>query len=109
MGLDWKLLIALLASFIAKENSIAILGVLFSAGGNHTQLAATLSTAITPIAALSFLVVSMLFIPCASTVATIRHETRSWKWTLFTISLLAVVSFSVGIAVYQVARLLMLG
>jgi ferrous iron transport protein B len=102
MGLDWKLLIALLASFVAKENSIAILGVLFSADGNHTQLASTLATAITPIAALSFLVVSMLFIPCASTVATIRKETRSWKWTLFTIGLLAGVSFGVGIAVYQV-------
>jgi ferrous iron transport protein B len=107
MGLDWKLLIALLASFIAKENSIAILGVLFGAGGNHTQLASTLATAITPIAALGFLVVSMLFIPCASTVATIRKETQSWKWTLFTIGLLAFVSFGVGIAVYQIARVLM--
>ncbi len=107
MGLDWKLLIALLASFIAKENSIAILGVLFNAAGNHAQLASTLATAITPIAALSFLVVQMLFIPCASTVATIRHETRSLKWTLFTIGLLASVSFGVGIAVYQIARLLM--
>ncbi|HZY44833.1 MAG TPA: nucleoside recognition domain-containing protein, partial [Anaerolineae bacterium] len=106
LGLDWKLLIALLASFVAKENSIAILGVLFSAGGNHTQLASTLATLITPIAALSFLVVSMLFIPCASTVATIRKETQSWRWTLFTIGLLACVSFGVGIAVYQIARVL---
>ncbi len=106
LGLNWKLMIALLASFVAKENSIAILGVLFSAAGNHTQLAATLATSITPIAALSFLVVSMLFIPCASTVATIRHETRSWKWTLFTVGLLAGVSFGVGIAVYQIARIL---
>jgi Fe2+ transport system protein B len=33
----------------------------------------------------------------------IRQETRSWKWTLFAIGLLAVVSFGVGIAVYQIA------
>lgn len=109
MGLNWKLLIALLASFIAKENSIAILGVLYGAADSHVQLATTLSTAITPIAALSFLVVSMLFIPCAATVAAIRQETRSWKWTLFTIGLLAAVSFGVGIAVYQIARGLMVG
>ena len=106
LGLDWKLLIALLASFIAKENSIAILGVLFSTAGNHAQLATTLAATITPLAALSFLVVQMLFIPCASTVATIRKETRSWKWTLFTIGLLAAVSFGAGMVVYQIARIL---
>ncbi|HZY40416.1 MAG TPA: ferrous iron transport protein B, partial [Anaerolineae bacterium] len=66
MGLSWKLLVALLASFVAKENSIATLGILFGAGDNALGLAATLSTAITPAAALSFLVVQLLFIPCAA-------------------------------------------
>ena len=102
MGLNWKLLIALLASFIAKENSIAILGVLFGTANNGVELTSALTTAITPMAALSFLIVAMLFIPCASTMATIRQETRSWKWTVFSIGLLTVVSFGVGILVYQV-------
>jgi len=62
-----------------------------------------LSKAIVPAAALSFLVVQMLFIPCVATVGAIRQETRSWKWTLFTIGLLALVSFSAGIVVYQIA------
>lgn len=102
MGLSWQLLVALLASFVAKENSIATLGILFSTGDNPAGLAATLSTLITPAAALSFLVVQLLFIPCAATVGAIKHETRSWKWTLFAIGLLAIVSFSAGIAVYQI-------
>lgn len=105
MGLSWQLLIALLASFVAKENSIAILGVLFGTANSQVQLASVLSTAITPLAALSFLIVQLLFIPCASTVATIRKETQSWKWTLFSVGLLAVVSFGMGIGVYQIARL----
>jgi ferrous iron transport protein B len=102
LGLSWQLLVALLASFIAKENSIATLGVLYGTGESTANLAATLRPAIAPAAALSFLVVQMLFIPCAATVGAIRQETRSWKWTLFTIGLLALVSFGVGIVVYQI-------
>jgi ferrous iron transport protein B len=103
LGLSWQLLVALLASFIAKENSIATLGILYGAGESTANLAAELSKAIVPAAALSFLVVQMLFIPCVATVGAIRQETRSWKWTLFTIGLLALVSFSAGIGVYQIA------
>jgi ferrous iron transport protein B len=103
LGLSWRLLVALLASFIAKENSIATLGILYGTGEDTTNLAATLSTTIAPAAALSFLVVQMLFIPCAATVGAIRQETRSWKWTLLTIGLLAVVSFGAGLLIYQVA------
>lgn len=102
LGLSWRLLVALLASFIAKENSIATLGILYGTGEDTTNLAATLSTTIAPAAALSFLVVQMLFIPCAATVGAIRQETRSWKWTLLTIGLLAVVSFGAGLLIYQV-------
>jgi len=38
-------------------------------------------------------------------VATIRQETGSWRWTAFNIALLLVLSFSVGIAIYQGAVL----
>jgi ferrous iron transport protein B len=102
LGLSWQLLVALLASFIAKENSIATLGILYGTGENTANLATALSKAIVPAAALSFLVVQVLFIPCVATVGAIRQETRSWKWTLFTIGMLAIVSFSVGIVVYQI-------
>ncbi len=101
LGLSWQLLVALLASFIAKENSIATLGILYGTGENTANLGMALSTAIVPAAALSFLVVQVLFIPCVATVGAIRQETRSWKWTLFAIGLLALVSFTAGIVVYQ--------
>ena len=58
---------------------------------------------ITPAAALSFLVVQMLFIPCAATIGAIRQETRSWKWTLFTIGLAGAGVIGAGIVVYQIA------
>lgn len=52
---------------------------------------------------LAFLVVQMLFIPCIATVAVIKQESNSWKWTLFNVALLMTVSFIAGTAVYQIA------
>ncbi len=103
MGLDWRLTVALLSSFIAKENSIATLGVLFSTGeeGLANLLAATYSSA----TALAFLVVQILFIPCVATVAAIRQETHSWRWTAFSIGLLLAISLVAGMVTFQVAVL----
>ena len=42
MGLGWRPLVALLTSFVAKENSVATLGVLYGAGANATALFALL-------------------------------------------------------------------
>lgn len=104
MGLDWRMLVALLTSFVAKENSVATLGVLLGAG--DSGLAATLPTLLTPAAALAFLVVQVLFVPCVATVGAVQQETQSWRWTLFLVALLFVISFAAGIAVYQTLILL---
>jgi ferrous iron transport protein B len=105
MGFDWRLTVALLTSFIAKENSIATLGVLFGASegaGLAQRLAATFPVS----TALAFLAVQMLFVPCVATVAVIRQETNSWMWTLFDLAFLLVVSLASGAAIYWMARLL---
>ena len=103
MGLDWRMVVALLASFIAKENSIATMGVLFGGGEEAAGLDAALAGVLTPAAALAFLVVQMLFIPCVATVAVIKQETKSWGWTAFSVGLLLVLSLVGGIVAYQVA------
>jgi len=105
MGLGWRMMVALLTSFVAKENTVATLGILYGAGEEEAQLAEIMGGILTPAAALAFLAVQMLFIPCVATVATIRQETGSWKWTAFSVALLLILSFSVGIAIYQGARL----
>jgi len=107
MNLDWRVIVALLTSFVAKENTIATLGVVNPYAG--TTLAAALPQMLTPAAAVSFLVVQMLFVPCAATVASIWQETGSWRWTVFSVAYHLVLAFAMGIAVYQGARLLGLG
>lgn len=102
MGFDWRLTVALLTSFPAKENAIATLGVLFNSGP-QVGLAQTLTSTFSAASALSFLVVTMLFIPCMATVAVIRQETNSWGWTLLSIALPLVVSILAGAGIYHLA------
>ncbi len=107
MGLDWKMLVALLASFVAKENSIATMGVLL--GGSGENLAKLLPHIISPAGALAFLVTQMLFIPCVATVATMYRELENKLWLVFDIVFLTIVAFGAGIGVYQLALLLGIG
>jgi ferrous iron transport protein B len=111
MGLgDWRLIVALLSSFVAKENSVATLGVLFggagTAGAADATLAAQVAAVLTPAAAAAFLVVQMTFVPCVATVAAIRQESKSWRWTGANLGLMLVVAYVLGVLVYQVGSLL---
>jgi len=109
MGMDWRMIVALLSSFIAKENAIATLGILYGAGEEGRGFSETIATVVSPATALSFLAVTMLFIPCAATVAVMYQETRSWRWTLFGVTLLLVIALLAGVMVYQGANWLGLG
>ena len=57
---------------MAKESVVSTLEVLFGAGGG-------IATAITPVAAGSLLIFSLLYVPCVATIASIKRELgRSW-------------------------------
>lgn len=99
MGMPWPFFVALLTSFVAKENTIATLGVLY---GNLNVL----KTVLTPAAMLAFLVFQILFIPCVGTVAAIHQETHSWKWTAASVGMQLALSLGSAVAVYQIGRLL---
>ena len=99
MGMDWRMLVALIAGFVAKENVIVALGILYGQGG--AGLVRTLAAQVSPASALAFLTVTMLFIPCLATVAVMRQETGSWRWTLFDIALLLVIALGAGVLVYH--------
>jgi ferrous iron transport protein B len=104
LGMDWRMLVALLSSFIAKENAIATLGILYGSGELGGGLTETLTARVSPAAGLAFLTATMLFIPCAATIAVIRQETGQWRWVLASISLMLFVALFAGVIAYQVGR-----
>jgi ferrous iron transport protein B len=107
MGLnDWRMVVALVTSFVAKENTIATLGILYAGGEESAALAAQIAAVLVPAARMAFMVVVMLFIPCLATTLTIKQETNSWRWTVASVGLLLAISFGAGVLVYQVGRLI---
>jgi ferrous iron transport protein B len=104
MGLDWRMMVAMLASFIAKENAVATLGVLY--GTSEQGLATVLTGQVSQASGLAFMVVTMLFIPCVATLAAMRQETRSWKWPLLSVAIQLVLSLGFGALAYHMVRLL---
>ncbi len=105
MGFDWRLTVALLSSFAAKENVIATLGVLFG-GSADSGLTAALTAAYSPATALAFLVTAVLFIPCAGTVAAMRQETGSWRWVFVSVTMMLFISLIFGFLAYHIAGLI---
>ena len=70
LGLDWKMITALLTGLVAKETVVATLGVLYSVG--EEGLAGMLPSVMSHASAAAFLVVMMLFVPCVATIAVLR-------------------------------------
>jgi ferrous iron transport protein B len=101
IGLDWKMITALLTAIVAKETAIATLGVLYGVG--REGLMQVLPQVMSPSSGLSFLVVLMLFIPCGATAAVMRREMDDWKWFGASLVLMLLVSLSAGWIAYRVA------
>jgi ferrous iron transport protein B len=104
IGLDWRLMVALFSSVIAKESSVATLGVLFNVGDKG--LMTVLSQAVNHPSALSFLVILMLFIPCAPTMTVMKQEMGGIKWSLVSFLFMLLLSYGVAAVVYRLAIVL---
>jgi len=94
--------IALLAGLLAKEVVIGTLGTLFGAENLKTALLAHF----TPLSAYTFLVMSLLYIPCIATMAVIKQETGSWKWVGFAVIYTLLVGYLMSLLVFQLGSLI---
>jgi ferrous iron transport protein B len=127
LGWDWKIGMAALASFPAREVVVGTLGIIYNQGKTDskeirqaedvagTSLGRALQDAtwedserkvFTVPVALSLMVFFALCCQCASTLAVIRRETRSWRWPAFTFVYMTVLAYLGALLVYQVGSLL---
>jgi len=95
----WKPVVALIFGFVAKEVVVSTFGTLYGFEGD--KLVNVLSSEFTPLSAFSFMVFTLLYVPCLATVSVIKKETNSWKWTLFSLIFSSVVAWIVTLIVYQ--------
>ncbi len=104
---EWEPAVALVAGIMAKEAVVSTLGVIYGAG--QEGLTNALRSAFTPLSAYAFMVMSLIYIPCVATVAVIRRETGSWRWTLFAAAYTIGLGWVTATLLYQGGRLLGLG
>ena len=104
----WQICLALLAGISAKEVVVSSFAVLFD-GVNINSPAALAALAsmmsqggFTQLNAYCMMLFSLLYIPCAATIATIHAESHSWKWTAFSVCFQVAVAWGLTFVVYQV-------
>jgi ferrous iron transport protein B len=104
LGFDWKIAVALLFGFVAKEVVVGSLGVLYGTGADEGSLADALlaDPSLSPYTALALMAFVLIYLPCLAALAVIKKETGSWKWTGFSVVYGLVVAY--GIA-FIIARL----
>ena len=107
LGFDWRTGVALVSGFVAKEIVVSVHGVLFQVGEEVDEESQGLIKALrrshmTPLIAYSFMVFSLLYTPCLATVGTIKKETGSWGWTLFSVVYSLIIAWIMAFTVYQV-------
>ncbi len=112
LGYDWKIGIALITSFAAREVFVATMATIYSIGSAddeatiHDRLAAAVrpdtgQPVYTRGTALSLLLFYVFALQCMSTLAVVRRETGSWKWPLLQFTYMGALAYLSGLAAYQ--------
>lgn len=102
LGFDWRIMVAIVFGFTAKETTLSTLGILYGVAADASQsIAQAMTGAMTSLEAYTFLVVYMLYIPCLASVVTTYKESRSLGWTSFGVAYNLLLSFVVGWIVFH--------
>lgn len=113
LGYDWKIGIALITSFAAREVFVGTMATLYSVGGdpgaNSSTLRQKMNAAVRPdgskvydlATGLSLLIFYVLAMQCMSTLAVVKRETRTWKWPIIQLVYMTGLAYSMSWIVYQ--------
>ncbi|MFT5087670.1 MAG: ferrous iron transport protein B [Candidatus Latescibacterota bacterium] len=118
LGWDWRIGMAVVASFPAREVVISALGTIYSLGGDQDEESEDLRTAMrratwpdgrpvfTLPVALSIMVFFALCAQCLSTLVVIQRETGSWGWSVFSFSYMTALAYIAALLTYQIGTAL---
>jgi len=112
LGFDWKMGIAIITSFAAREVFVGTMATLYSIGSEsdetyiHDRLAKEVNTTTrekvyTPATAFSLLIFYVFAMMCMGTLAVVKRETKSWKWPIFQFVFMTGLAYLASWAVYS--------
>lgn len=112
LGYDWKIGIALITSFAAREVFVGTMATIYSLGTSDDPVTIkdrlkseinpeTNGPRFTTAVGLSLLVFYTLAMQCMSTIAVVKRETKGWKWPLIQAAYMTALAYVCAFAVYQ--------
>jgi ferrous iron transport protein B len=112
LGYDWKIGIALITSFAAREVFVSTVATIYSLGSTDDEqtIKGRLKSEInpdtggpryTPAVGLSLLVFYTLAMQCMSTLAVVKRETKGWKWPLIQLAYMTTVAYLAAFIIFQ--------
>ncbi|QJD96467.1 ferrous iron transport protein B [Mucilaginibacter robiniae] len=116
LGFDWKIGIALITSFAAREVFVGTMATIYSVDGDADQIQsveqkmhnARNTTTGQPVFTLAVAVSLMMFyafaMQCASTVAVVYRETKNWRWPAAQFAYMTVLAYLVSFITYQLLK-----
>jgi len=113
LGFDWKMGIAIITSFAAREVFVGTMATLYSVeASDNSSLTEKLRAAKRPdgtpvyslAAALSLMIFYVLAMQCMSTLAVVKRETQSWKWPVLQFFMMTGLAYIMSWGVYIIAK-----
>ncbi|WP_026593848.1 ferrous iron transport protein B [Bacillus sp. UNC437CL72CviS29] len=100
----WQAAASLLTGFLAKEVVVSTMAIIYAV--KEDVLGNVMGAHYTALSAYAFMFFILLYVPCLATVAVIRRETGSIKWTIFSVVYPLIVAYLLTLVIYQVGSLL---
>jgi ferrous iron transport protein B len=114
LGYDWRIGIALITSFAAREVFVGTMATLYSVGENdeglllRDKLHSAKKQDGTPLFTLATGISLMLFylfaMQCMSTLAVVKRETKSWKWPVIQFTYMTAIAYVMSLIAYQLLK-----
>jgi len=115
LGYDWKIGIALITSFAAREVFVGTIATIYSIGSVNEDDSGTIKERLrqevnpetggprfTPAVGFSLLVFYTFAMQCMSTLAVVYRETKGWKWPLIQLAYMTLLAYFSALLVYQI-------
>ncbi|MBS1750521.1 MAG: ferrous iron transport protein B [Bacteroidetes bacterium] len=116
LGYDWKIGIALITSFAAREVFVGTMATIYSVGEDADENTPSLrekmnaatwpdgSKIYTPAAGVSLMVFYVFAMQCMSTLAVVKRETRTWKWPMIQLAYMTVLAYVMSLLAYNLLK-----
>ncbi|MCC6286855.1 MAG: ferrous iron transport protein B [Chitinophagaceae bacterium] len=116
LGYDWKIGIALISSFAAREVFVGTMATIYSVGDDADENSPTLrekmnaatwpdgSKIYTLAAGVSLMVFYVFAMQCMSTLAIVKRETRSWKWPLIQLAYMSLLAYALSFIAFHLLK-----